>query len=157
MTEHLESKLRILIASGVNMDLLGQREPEVYGHSTLADVHDMCQATVRLNGFAEHVELSFFQSNHEGLFLDKLSEGWDGLLVNPGAWTHTSLALADRLAGLQLPFVEVHMSNVSARESIRHKSLTAPHAKGVVYGFGVKSYSIGLRALIEDLMLQVSA
>ncbi|SME93293.1 type II 3-dehydroquinate dehydratase [Pseudobacteriovorax antillogorgiicola] len=150
--KHKET-LKILVASGVNLDLLGKREPEIYGHQTLDDVHRS------LKGLAERfskdiqigIHLECFQTNHEGVLLDKLSEGWDGVLINPGAWTHTSLALADRLAGLAVPFVEVHISNISRREAIRKHSHTAPIAVGVTYGFGVQSYHTGLFGLIHHL------
>jgi 3-dehydroquinate dehydratase-2 len=143
-------KKRIIIAHGVNLDLLGQREPEIYGTTSLASIEADLR---RLNpGLAqvfaiEAAELSFYQSNHEGQFLDKLSEGWDGAVINPGAWTHTSLALADRLAGLKLPFSEVHLSNIAKREAFRQHSYSAPHAVGVCFGFGAASYVCGLSGL----------
>ena len=134
---------RILIASGVNLDLLGMREPHLYGSQTLADMEALLQSE-----FGEIAELNFFQTNAEAEYLAALSQGWDGAVINPGAWTHTSLALADRLAGLKLPFVEVHLSNTAAREAIRHHSYTAPLAAGVVQGFGINSYALGLSGLL---------
>ncbi len=92
-------------------------------------------------------ELEFFQSNHEALFLEQLSLDWDGAVINPGAWTHTSLALADRLSGLALPFVEVHISNLAKREAFRQHSYAAPHALGVCFGFGLPSYLCALTGL----------
>src|SRR5436190_1810248 len=106
---------KILVANGVNMDLLGIRQPEIYGRQSLADIESILREQVRaLATLArlETVELEFFQSNHEGVFLDKLTLGWDGILINPGAWTHSSLALADRLLGLNIPYVEVHLSQL---------------------------------------------
>lgn len=148
------SDLKILIANGVNLDLLGRREPHIYGKHTLADVEARLRAvsvTLAKTFQLPTVHLHFFQSNHEGLFLDELSKGWDGALINAGAWTHTSLALADRLVALQLPFVEVHLSNLSKREEFRQHSYAAPHAAGVVYGFGVESYVAALSGLYATL------
>lgn len=146
--------LKILVANGVNLDLLGKREPEIYGQHTLADIEGRLRALSPV--FAQsfqlaNVSLHFFQSNHEGLFLEELSKGWDGALINAGAWTHTSLALADRLAALGLIFVEVHLSNLSKREEFRHHSFAAPHAAGVVYGFGPESYVAALSGLYSTL------
>lgn len=140
------SDLRILVANGVNLDLLGQREPGVYGKGTLADLEAHVRALA-----PEGVALTFFQTNDEALFLAKISDGWDGAVINPGAWTHTSLALADRLKGLALPFVEVHLSNTMAREEFRHRSYSAPHAAGIVIGLGFDSYVAGLTGLVAKL------
>ncbi len=141
---------RVLIAHGVNLDLLGQREPEIYGSTTLKNIEDELRRVNPNLGQVfglEPFELSFFQSNHEGLFLDKLSENWSGAVINPGAWTHTSLALADRLAGLKLAFAEVHLSNLAKREAFRQHSYSAPYAVGVCFGFGAASYICGLSGL----------
>ena len=97
------------------------------------------------------VRLHFYQSNSEADFLNEISKKWDGALINPGAWTHTSLALGDRLAALQLPFVEVHISNLSQREDFRKHSYLSPHAVGVVYGFGLGSYGAALIGLLNHL------
>lgn len=144
-------KLRILVAQGVNLDLLGSREPEIYGADTLASIESqlrqLAPGLAQLAGVAAP-ELHFFQTNHEGVFLDQLSQGWDGALINAGAWTHSSLALADRLVGLRLPFVEVHLSNLARREPFRHHSYAAPHALGVCYGFGANSYLSALTGLL---------
>lgn len=144
---------KVLVASGVNLDLLGRRQPQIYGNKSLEDVYrDLKSSRQDLESFyGIKVELSTFQTNDEVAFLEKLSEDWDGAVINPAAWTHTSLALADRLAGLELPFIEVHISNLSRREDIRRKSYTAPVAEGVVYGFGVDSYYIGLHAMMRYL------
>ncbi|WP_141731597.1 type II 3-dehydroquinate dehydratase [Oligoflexus tunisiensis] len=144
------TRKRILIAHGVNLDLLGTREPEIYGASTLASIEAELKA-VNSNlakvFSLDAAELTFYQTNHEGQFLEKISEGWDGAVINPGAWTHTSLALADRLAGLKLPFAEVHLSNLAKREAFRQHSYSAPHAVGVCFGFGAASYLCGLSGL----------
>lgn len=149
-------KYKILVASGVNLDLLGRRQPEIYGSTSLKDVHDSLQALVpKLETlFSIDLEMSYFQTNDECQFLDKVSGDWNGAVINPGAWTHTSLALADRLAGIELPFSEVHISNISNRDSIRSKSFTAPIAVGVSYGYGVESYHTGLFGLLSFLKSQ---
>jgi len=147
-------ELRILVASGVNLDLLGRREPAIYGTASLEEIHrllaEKAGALADLAGVGE-VELVFFQTNDETRFLEALTDDFDGALLNPGAWTHTSLALADRLKGLRLPFVEVHLSNLAGRDELRQRSLAAPHAAGVVYGLGVDSYLAGLLGLIRHL------
>lgn len=147
----------MLIANGVNLDLLGRRETSVYGNQSLLDLQAfLLQQLPRLVSLLDikvEVALDFFQSNDEGKFLDRLSDqNWDGVVLNPGAWTHTSLALADRLIGLKLPFVEVHLSNCSAREPIRHHSFTAPHALAVVSGAHFDSYAMGLYGLLRYLL-----
>ena len=146
-------KYRVLVASGVNLDLLGRRQPEIYGSDSLQDVHQSLHRFLPMleSLLSVKVELETFQSNSESEFLAKRSEGWDGAVINPGAWTHTSLALADRLVGLELPFVEVHISNISQREDLRKNSFTAPIAMGVTYGFGVESYHTGLFGLLYQL------
>ena len=142
--------LTILVASGVNLDLLSQREPGIYGSTTLDEIHTLLQEEAK----AAHINiyLECFQTNSEPEYLEKLSEKkWDGCILNPGAWTHTSLAIGDRLKGLGLKFVEVHLSNIYARESFRHHSYLSPHAVGVISGFGADSYLLALKALIHKL------
>ncbi len=145
--------LKILIANGVNLDLLGKRQPEIYGFQTLKDLEaglDRQKDNIA-SAFGIKLDLSFFQSNDEAQYLKELSKDWDGAILNPGAWTHTSLALADRVAGLELKFVELHISNLCRRESVRKTSYTAQHALGVVYGFGLGSYATALFGLVNAI------
>ena len=143
--------MTLLVLHGPNLNLLGTREPETYGHETLADVTSMLEAEASSLG----VELQHFQSNSEGALVDRVqaagAAGVAGVLINPAAYTHTSVALRDALAGVGLPFVEVHLSNVHAREPFRHKSLLADLALGQVVGFGTLSYVLGLRGLVRRL------
>lgn len=142
--------MRIAVIHGPNLRLLGRREPEVYGTATLADV----DAALQTEAVELGVEVEFFQSNHEGALLDFVEDASarvDGFVINPGAFTHTSVALRDALAGVARPFVEVHLSNTAAREPFRRQSYLAEVAVGVVYGFGVQSYVLGLRGLVARL------
>lgn len=144
----------ILIANGVNLDLLGSRESRLYGQKSLADLESLLKEELpNLEGIVggDRYSLEFFQTNSESCFLNKLTEGWDGILLNPGAWTHTSLALADRLKGIDTPYVEVHITNLSRRESFRQTSFTGVEASGVVYGLGLDSYLLGLLGLMRLL------
>ncbi|MGE0173004.1 MAG: type II 3-dehydroquinate dehydratase [Oligoflexales bacterium] len=146
--------MRILIANGVNLDLLGQRDPQFYGSFSLADLEaDLRGYGEKLKGLLEipKLEMVFFQTNCEREFLEKVSEKWDGALINPGAWTHNSYALADRISDLNLKFVEVHISNLAKRESFRQKSVLGPYATGVVYGMGRDSYRAALTGLLSRL------
>lgn len=156
MTKKAEKKARltVLVAHGVNLDLLGQRETTHYGAQTLTEVNAAIEAWGKKLATAVGCELvlEFFQSNEEVAFLQQLSaKKWDGIIVNPGAWTHTSLALADRLKALSIPYVETHLSNIAARESFRHFSYSAPHAHGVVFGLGCESYLAALTGLVLKL------
>lgn len=142
--------MKIAVIHGPNLRLLGRREPEVYGTETLDDVNGMlAEAADELD-----VELETFQSNHEGELLDFIEDAAprvDGFLINPGAYTHTSIALRDALTGVERPFVECHLSNTAGRERFRRHSYLAPVAAGVVLGFGVQSYLLGLRGLVTRL------
>jgi 3-dehydroquinate dehydratase-2 len=142
--------MRIEVVHGPNLRLLGTREPEVYGTATLHDIDDRLRAVASKLG----VELGTFQSNHEGEILDHIetvSEETHGFVVNPGALTHTSVALRDCLTGVGRPFVEVHLSNTAAREQFRRRSMLADVAVGTVAGFGPNSYLLGLRGLVGFL------
>ena len=142
--------MRIAVIHGTNLRLLGSREPEVYGTDTLDDVNRHLGEVATELG----VELETFQSNHVGEILDFIEEAAarvDGFIINPGALTHTSIALLDAFLGVGRPFVEVHLSNTQGRESYRRHSYLAGSASGVVLGFGVHSYLLGLRGLVARL------
>jgi len=148
--------VRIAAVHGPNLNLLGLREPEVYGRRTLDDVNAALSSLAGELG----AEVEWHQSNHEGGLVDFVQQAAprvDGFLVNAGAYTHTSIALRDALAGVARPYVEVHISNVFARERFRHRSYLAAGAVGVVSGFGVNSYRLGLRAIVEYLRERASA
>jgi 3-dehydroquinate dehydratase II len=142
---------RILCLSGPNLQLLGTREPEVYGRTTLAEIHARLERRAQALG----VEIESRQSNHEGTIVDWIGEsraaGVDGLLLNPGAYTHTSIALLDALSAVALPCIEVHLSNPDAREAFRHPSHVARACVGRVAGFGADSYELALEGLVRVL------
>jgi 3-dehydroquinate dehydratase-2 len=134
------------VLNGPNLNALGKREPGIYGGHTLADIEALCKAEGEKLGFA----VDFRQSNHEGDLVDWIHEGGDaaaGIAINAGAYTHTSIALHDAIRAIKVPVVELHLSNVHAREEFRHTSMIAPAVKGVICGFGAHSYILALHAL----------
>jgi len=138
--------LPLFVLNGPNLNALGKREPGIYGGHTLADIEALCKAEGEKLGFA----VDFRQSNHEGDLVDWIHEAGDiaaGIAINAGAYTHTSLALHDAIRAIKIPVVELHLSNVHAREEFRHKSMIAPAVKGVICGFGAHSYILALHAL----------
>ena len=140
---------KILLINGPNLQLLGVREPSIYGNVTLPQIVDDLRQRARAQG----VELMDFQSNSEGAIVDRIAEalaaGTEGIIINPAAYTHTSVAIRDALAAVKIPAVEVHLSNVSSREDFRNRSLTAPVCRGVIAGFGAQGYRLALQALLE--------
>ena len=136
----------ILILNGPNLNLLGTRQPEVYGHATLADIEAMCRARAEALGLT----LDFEQSNHEGALVDAIHAArgrHDGIILNAGAYTHTSVALMDAISAAELPTIELHLSNIHARETFRHNSYIARVALGVICGFGAQGYVLAIDAL----------
>jgi len=140
----------ILLLNGPNLNLLGTRQKEVYGSTTLAEIEEMSRMHAESKGF----ELSALQSNHEGVLLDAIHEAKKttrGIILNAGAFTHTSVALMDAISSVELPVVEVHLSNIHAREPFRHKSYIAPVALGQIAGFGPQGYILAIDALVQHL------
>jgi len=142
---------QILLLNGPNLNLLGTREPQTYGHTTLADV----EAAAVAQGQARGVTVACFQSNHEGALIDRIHaarlDGTAHIVINPGGLTHTSVALRDALAGVAIPFFEVHVSNVHKREAFRHHSFLSENAAGIVVGFGVAGYTMALNEAMDRL------
>ena len=135
--------MKFLIINGPNMNLLGLREPDIYGKGTLADLEDF----LRQAGETEGVELAFFQSNHEGAIVDAIQAAYgkmDGIVINPAAYTHTSVAILDALKAVSVPCMEVHISNIHQREEFRHKSVTAPACVGQICGLGLYGYEAAM-------------
>ena len=149
-SQNSDPKIKILVLHGPNLNLLGQREPDIYGRVTLEDIN----AELRREADERGVELRIVQSNYEGALVDALQGAltWaNGVIINPAAYTHTSVALRDAVIAVGLPTVEVHLSNVYAREPLRHKSLIVPVCVGQISGFGWRSYLIGFTALLDYL------
>jgi 3-dehydroquinate dehydratase-2 len=141
---------RILVIHGPNLNLLGSREPDIYGNTSLEEINGDLSSAAKEWG----AEVEFFQSNYEGALVDRIqeSQSWaDGILINPGGLTHTSVSLRDALAATELPIVEVHLSNIFAREEFRRNSFISPIALGLISGFGPMGYGLGLNALLEHL------
>ncbi|MEB3336981.1 MAG: type II 3-dehydroquinate dehydratase [Leptolyngbyaceae bacterium] len=147
--------LSILVLHGPNLNLLGQREPGVYGSTTLSEIN----ASLEQLGQTLQIQISILQSNHEGVLIDAIHSAFgqhQGILINPAAYTHTSVALRDAIASVAIPTVEVHLSNIYQREAFRHHSFIAPVAIGQVSGFGAESYRLGLQALVNYLRKPLS-
>lgn len=142
---------RILVLHGPNLNLLGRREPEVYGRATLADIHATMEARARARG----IQIESFQSNAEGELIDRVqaaaTEGIEFIIINPGAYSHTSIAIPDALRGVAIPYIEVHISNIHAREAFRHHSHFSASAAGVICGLGIQGYELALDAALAAL------
>ncbi|MGY6647417.1 type II 3-dehydroquinate dehydratase [Wenyingzhuangia sp. IMCC45574] len=138
--------MKLLILNGPNLNLLGKREPEIYGTQTFEQYFQILKE--KFSG----VELEYYQSNSEGALVDKIHEvgfSYDGIVMNAGAYTHTSVAIADAISGVTTPVIEVHISNVHKREAFRHKSFLSPVCKGVILGFGLQSYELAVQSFIS--------
>lgn len=146
MTVTPETPRRVLVLNGPNLNLLGTREPEIYGRATLADVEALCRDTAAGRG----LDVEFLQSNHEGVLIDAIHAARGtacGIVINPGAFTHTSVALADAISGVELPAIEVHISNVHRREEFRHHSFISPVAAAIIVGAGINGYGYAIQQL----------
>lgn len=145
---------RILVLHGPNLNLLGRREPEIYGRTTLADIHQTMEARARAHG----VQIESYQSNSEGELIDRIqsaaAEGIEFIIINPGAYSHTSIAIPDALKGVAIPYIEVHISNIYAREPFRHHSHFSAGAAGVVCGLGAQGYELALDAALARITPQ---
>jgi 3-dehydroquinate dehydratase-2 len=140
------TKKQILIVNGPNLNLLGKREPEIYGHQTFEQYFEILR-----DKFEGQVDLHYFQSNHEGALIDKIHEvgfTFDGIVLNAGGLTHTSIALADAIAAVKTPTVEVHISNVHAREEYRHHSFLSKNCIGIIIGFGLRGYDFAIQTFL---------
>ncbi len=142
---------KLLLLNGPNLNLLGMREPEVYGNSTLADIENLANLQVAAAGG----QIACFQSNHEGALIDRIhaakKEGVEAIVINPGGLTHTSIALRDALAGVAIPFIEVHISNIHQREAFRHLSYLSDIARGVICGLGIDGYQAAIDFALKKL------
>ncbi len=150
VVHHLKTLGHVLVLNGPNLNLLGTREPEIYGHTTLADIN----AWLEKRANEADVAIEFYQSNHEGALVDKIQEARgnvDYIIFNAGAYTHYSIALRDAIAGVEIPTIEVHLSNIHKREEFRHTSVLAPVCLGQISGLGAFSYMAALEAVIDRL------
>ena len=137
--------MKIIVINGPNLNLLGKREPETYGNQSFEHYFESLKIKF------SPIELTYFQSNIEGELIDKLHEvgfSFDGIILNAGAYTHTSIAIGDAIKAIQTPVIEVHISNTFSRETFRHQSFIAPNAKGIIVGFGMKSYDLGIQSFL---------
>ena len=137
--------MKIIIINGANLNLLGKREPDIYGNQSFEDYFEDLKIKF------PQINLTYFQSNVEGELINKLQEtgfSFDGIILNAGAYTHTSIAIGDAVKSIQTPVVEVHISNTFSREDFRHQSFIAPNAKGIIVGFGMKSYDLAIQSLL---------
>jgi 3-dehydroquinate dehydratase-2 len=140
------AKKQIIIINGPNLNLLGKREPEIYGHQTFEQYFEVLK-----DKYEASVELHYFQSNHEGTLIDKIHEigfSFDGIVLNAGGYTHTSIALADAISAVKSPTVEVHISNVHAREAYRHHSYLSSRCVGIMVGFGLRGYDFAIQSFL---------
>jgi len=139
--------MKIIIINGPNLNLLGQREPKIYGHQSFESYFTSLQMTF------SNIELHYFQSNIEGELINKIQEvgfSFQGIILNAGAYTHTSVAIGDAIKAITTPVVEVHISNTFSRETFRHQSFISPNAKGIIIGFGLKSYELALESFLKS-------
>jgi 3-dehydroquinate dehydratase II len=144
-------RARVLVLHGPNLNLLGRREPEIYGSATLADIHATMESRARARG----IQIESFQSNSEGELIDRVqaaaTEGIEFIIINPGAYSHTSIAIPDALRGVGIPYIEVHISNIHAREAFRHHSHFSASAAGVICGLGIQGYELALDAALTRI------
>ncbi len=143
----MPKELKILIMNGPNLNLLGKREPDIYGNESFEDYFSQLQFQFK------ETELSYFQSNIEGELITKIQDAdgvFDGIVLNAAAYTHTSVGIGDAIAAVDVPVVEVHISNTFAREEFRHKSYVSKHAAGIIVGFGLQSYELALKSFLKD-------
>ena len=145
--------MKIMVIQGPNLNMLGQRDPRIYGSMTMAQIHEQMQAAAN----AAKIQIEFFQSNYEGEIIDKIQEcvgTCDAIILNAGGYSHTSIAIADTIAASRLPVVEVHISNIYAREEFRHKSFLSPVCAGTISGFGPYGYHLALMSAIQIVQQQ---
>lgn len=140
--------MKVLILNGPNLNMLGIREPSIYGNMDFNSFYNELKEE-----YKDKIEIEYFQSNHEGDIIDKLQKAWkdyDGIILNAGGYTHTSVAIRDAIASILVPVIEVHISNISAREEFRHKSLISSVCQGSIIGFGLKGYKLGIKYFLDE-------